>query len=91
MEKEIEFEIINIEDLGHRFVVEYEIIETRERIKHGFPKGNGWLNKDSQGEYAFIKELKRKIAHENECLLETMEDCICEIKGEKIRVTNKDL
>lgn len=93
MVTEIEFEIINIEDMGHRFVVEYEITETRERKKHGFPKGNGWMDKNYLGEYKFIKELRRMIAKENECKLDTQCVCDCanELKGTKIKVTSNDL
>lgn len=93
MVQEIEFEIISIKDEGHRFKVEFEFIETRERRTHGFPKGNGWLDKTPNGEYKFIKELKRIIAKENECKLETKCVCDCEneLKGIKVKATVDDL
>jgi hypothetical protein len=89
----IEFEVINIKKENHRFTIEVEINETRERKFFGYPLGEGWENLNNNGEHKFMVDIQRKLEDLEEASKVDVDfDEIKKMyKGQKIKSKSKEI
>lgn len=79
-----DFEVVDIEEEDHRFLVEIEFLDDRKRKQFGFPKGNGW-ELEIEGEPKFLRHIRRKIAEIEEAKSISVDDVKQKIKNCKVR------
>lgn len=84
----MKYEIIAINPNNTSFTVEIEL-EDRTRRRFGYPKDEGWENKDTEGKYKFEKHISEMLYKEENTKNITLDSIQSEMIGKKIEITNQ--